>query len=93
LTRGRLIAPTSTTCRSSRQHEVRRRCRGITPVGLRPPCVTPRQRHTATRNGRGSAYRSRNTVSTKPATSYRVIGQPVRTLKRISPARRSMIKP
>jgi putative transposase len=40
----RRIAPTSITCHCSRQPESRRRCRGITPVGLRPPCVTPRQR-------------------------------------------------
>ena len=65
----RRIAPTSTTCRCSRQHEFRRRCRGITPVGLRPPCVTPRQRHTTISTGRGSTYRGRNAVSTKPATS------------------------
>ena len=39
----RRIVPTSTTCRCSRQPEFRRRCRGITPVGLRPPYVTPRQ--------------------------------------------------
>ena len=66
---GRRIAPTSTTCHYSRQHEFRRRCRGITPVGLRPPCVTPRQRHTIMSTGRGSTYRGRNAVSTKPATS------------------------
>jgi hypothetical protein len=46
----RRIASTSTTCRCSRQHEFRRRCRGITPVGLRPPCVTPRQRQYYTIN-------------------------------------------
>ena len=65
----RRIVPTSTTCRCSRQPEFRRRCRGVTPVGLRPPCVTPRQRHTTISTGRGSTYRGRNTVSTKPATS------------------------
>ena len=65
----RRIAPTSTTCRCSWQLEFRRRCRGITPVGLRPPCVTPRQRHTTLSTGRSSTYRGRNTVSTKPATS------------------------
>ena len=66
---GRRIAPTSTACHCSRQHEFRRRCRGITPVGLRPPCATPRQRHTIMSTGRGSTYRGRNAVSTKPATS------------------------
>jgi hypothetical protein len=39
------------------------------PVGLRPPCVTPRQRHIIMSTGRGSTYRGRNAVSTKPATS------------------------
>ena len=68
----RRIAPTSTTCRCSWQLEFRRRCRGITPVGLRPPCVTPRQRHTTLSTGRSSTYRGRNTVSTKPATSVAV---------------------
>ena len=34
------------TCRRLRQHELRRRRCGLTPVGLRPPCVRPRQRHT-----------------------------------------------
>src|SRR6476620_9127414 len=67
----RRIAPTSTTCRCSWQLEFRRRCRGITPVGLRPPCVTPRQRHTTLSTGRSSTYRGRNTVSTKPATYAR----------------------
>ena len=33
----RRIVPTSITCRCSRQPEFRRRCRDITPVGLRPP--------------------------------------------------------
>ena len=65
----RRIVPTSTTCRCSRQPDFRRRCRGVTPVGLRPPCVTPRQRHTTISTGRGSTYRERNAVSTKPATS------------------------
>ena len=63
------IVPTSTTCRCSRQPKFRRRYRGVTPAGLRPPCVTPRQRHTTISTGRGSTYRGRNTVSTKPATS------------------------
>ena len=53
------------------QHEFRRRCRGVTPVGLRPPCVTPRKRHTTTATGRGSTYRGRNAAQTKPATSPR----------------------
>jgi len=57
------------TCLSLRQHDIRRRCRGITPVGLRPPCVTPRQRHIPKPDGRDSTYRSRNGVSTNPATS------------------------
>ena len=74
LMRERRTAPTSTTCRWSRQHEFRRRCRGITPVGLRPPCVTPRQRHTTPSTGRGSTYRRRNAVSTKPATSHVYLG-------------------
>ena len=39
------------------------------PVGLRPPCVTPRQRHIIMSTDRGSTYRGRNAVSTKPATS------------------------
>ncbi len=47
----RRIMPTSITCRCSKQHEFRRRCRGITPVKLRPPGVTPRQRHTTTSTG------------------------------------------
>src|SRR4051812_19831368 len=46
-----------------------RRCRGVTPVGLRSFCVTPRQRHTIPQHGRGSTYRQRNAVQTKPATS------------------------
>jgi hypothetical protein len=65
----RRIVPTSTTCRCSLQPEFRRRCRDLTPAGLRSPCVTPRQRHTTLSTGRGSTYRGRNTVSTKPATS------------------------
>ena len=69
LTRGRRITPTSTTSAAGgRRHEFRRRCRGVTPVGLRPPCVTPRQRQTQP-TGRGSTYRSRNAVQTNPATS------------------------
>src|SRR5208283_3362082 len=35
-----------------------------------PSRVTPRQRHTTISTGRGSTYRGRNTVSTKPATSH-----------------------
>src|SRR5690242_5465064 len=36
LMRERRIAPTSTICRTPRQqHEFRRRCRSVTPVGLR----------------------------------------------------------
>src|SRR3954452_24799871 len=70
LMRERRIAPTLTTCRKPRQqHEFRRRCRGVTPVGLRSFCVTPRQRHTIPQHGRGSTYRQRNAVQTKPATS------------------------
>ena len=68
--RERRIAPTSTTCRKSQQqHEFRRRRQGVTPVGLRPFCVTPRRRHTTPQPGRGSTYRQRNAVQTKPATS------------------------
>src|SRR5580704_4106498 len=48
-----------------------RRCRLVTPVGLRPPCVTSRQRHTTTAIGRGSTYPKRNPVQTIPATSFR----------------------
>jgi hypothetical protein len=70
----RRIGPTSTICRYSRQPEFRRGRRGITPVGLRRLCVTPRQRHTTISTGRGSTYRGRNTVSTKPATSQRQLG-------------------
>jgi hypothetical protein len=70
LTLERPIAPTSTTCRRSRQHDFfRRRCRVVTPVGLRPPCVPTRQRRTATTAGRGSTYPEPNPVQTKPATS------------------------
>jgi len=63
LTPGRRIAPTSTTCRRSRQHEFRRRWRGVAPVGLRPPCAPPRQRQT----GRGSTYPELKPVQTNPA--------------------------
>ena len=69
LTLGRRIAPISTTCRRSRQHEFRRRFRGVTLVGLRPPGVPPRKRHTTTATGRGSTYQARKPVQTKPATS------------------------
>ncbi len=71
LTPGRRITPTSPTCGRSRQHVFRRRCWGVTPVGLRPPCVTPQRRHIATKTGSGSTYRRRNTVQTMPATSLR----------------------
>ena len=64
--------PISTTCRNVPQREFRRRCRGSAPVGLRPSCALPRQRHTMNQMGRGSTYRKRNTVSTKPATSTRI---------------------
>ena len=57
-----------TTCRRSRRPEFRRRFRGVTPVGLRPPCVPPRKRH-PTATGRGSTYPERKSVQTKPATS------------------------
>ncbi len=69
LMHGRRSKPTSSTCRSVRQPELRRRCRGVTPVGLRPPSVTPRQRHTMTPTGRGSTYRGQNAVSTRPDAS------------------------
>src|SRR5437588_12154344 len=73
LMRERRIAPTSTTCRKPRQqHEFRRRCWDVTPVRLRSFCVTPRQRHTIPQHGRGSTYRQRNAVQTKPATSDQV---------------------
>src|ERR1700727_2313863 len=36
LTRGRQSVFTMTICRRLRQHEFRRRCRGFTPVGLKP---------------------------------------------------------
>src|SRR3954452_18455019 len=42
---------------------------GVTPVRLHPFCVTPRRRHTTPQPGRGSTYRQRNAVQTKPATS------------------------
>src|SRR3954469_14173340 len=75
LMRERRIVPTLTTCRKPRQqHEFRRRCRGVTPVGLRSFCVTPRQRHTIPQHGRGSTYRPRNAVQTKPATSPPIVG-------------------
>ena len=45
LTLARRIAPISNTYRRSRQHEFRRRFRGVTLVGLRPPGVPPRKRH------------------------------------------------
>ncbi len=38
-TLGRRIKPTSTICRSARQHDFRRRWRDAAPVGLRPPCT------------------------------------------------------
>ncbi len=69
LTPERRIAPTSTTCRKLRQHESRRCFRGVTPVGLRPPCVPPRKQHTITATGRGSTYPAAKPVQTKPATS------------------------
>jgi hypothetical protein len=53
LTPGRRIKLTSTTCRWLRQHEFRRRYRGVTPVGLRPPSATPRQQH---RNINGQTF-------------------------------------
>ncbi len=43
LTRERRITPTSTTSRSGRQHEFRRQCRVVAPVGLRPPCAATRR--------------------------------------------------
>jgi hypothetical protein len=55
LTAGRPITPISTICHSERQHDQTggarkfcRRFRVVTPVGLRPPCVTTRKRHPAT---------------------------------------------
>ena len=66
-----------------RRHEFRRRCRGVTPVGLRPPCATPRQRHITQPTGRGSTYRRRNAVATKPATSELQL----RAMKMMKPTR------
>ena len=57
LTHGRRTVPISTTCRSLGQREFRHRCRGIAPVGLRPPCAIRRQQHTINQIGRGSTYR------------------------------------
>jgi hypothetical protein len=65
---GRQITPTPTACRRSRQHDFRRRFRGVTLVGLRPPGVPPRKRN-PTAIGRDSTYRERKSVQTKPATS------------------------
>ncbi len=47
---------------------------GITLVGLRPPGVPPRNRHTTSATGRASTYQERNAVQTKPATSLLVRG-------------------
>jgi hypothetical protein len=69
LTLGRRIAPISTTCRRSRQHEFRRRFWGVTLGGLRPSGVPPQKRHLTTETGRGSTYQGRKPVQTKPATS------------------------
>ena len=48
LTLARRTTPTSDICRRSRQHEFRSRFRGVTLVGLRPPGMPPRKRHTPT---------------------------------------------
>ena len=70
LTPGRRIAPISTICRRSRQHEFRRRCRGVTPVGLRPPCVPSRQRQTTSATGRVPLIQRRNlSRQSRPAQS------------------------
>src|SRR5271154_4562004 len=55
-------------CPDRRRAKISRRFRGVTPVGLRPPCVTPRKRH-PTATGRASTYRWRKSVQTKPATA------------------------
>ena len=71
LTPGHRIAPISTICRRSRQHEFRRRCRGVTPVGLRPPCVPPRQRQTTSATGRVPLIQRRNlSRQSRPAQVY-----------------------
>ena len=54
LTPGPRTKPTSTNSRWWRPHEIRRRCWGVTPVGLRPPCVLPQQRQTGPSTGRDS---------------------------------------
>jgi hypothetical protein len=69
LTLERRIAPISTTCRRSRQREFSPPLSVLIPVGLRPPCVTHRQRHTTTATGRGSTYPEPKPVQTKPASS------------------------
>ena len=68
LTHERRTKLTSTTCRWQRQHEFCRRSWDVTPVGLRPRCVTPHQRY---RNGTGSdsTYRRRNAVQMNSGTS------------------------
>jgi hypothetical protein len=69
------LGPVNATGTSPRQRcwpppeKFRHRCLGLAPVGLRPPCATPRHRHTTSQPGRASTYRKRNGVQTKPATS------------------------
>ena len=69
LTLERRISPISTICRRLWQHEFRRRFRGVTLLGLRPPGVPPRKRQPTTATGRASTYQERKAVQTKPATS------------------------
>src|SRR5882724_1820581 len=61
-----------------------RRCRVVTPIGLRPPCVTTRQRRPATAAGRGSTYPEPNPVQTKPTTSFGLSGGAAKNARRVA---------
>ena len=49
-----------------RQHEFRRRCWGVTPVGLRPPCVAPQSAHPHQTNPAGTPLIFRGNLFRQP---------------------------
>src|SRR3954447_5804430 len=64
----RRITPTSTTRRSQRQHEFRRRCGSLLCLGYALLAQHPTTVYTEP-IGRRSTYRRRNAVSSRPSTS------------------------
>src|SRR3954447_9247733 len=70
----RRITPTSTTRRSQRQHEFRRRCGSLLCLGYALLAQQPTTVYTEP-IGRRSTYRRRNAVSSRPSTSVPVIAR------------------